>query len=215
MLRSSPGTGNRSILPAVVIRPIAPFSPNQSTPSGPIVIDVGVAGVPAVSGFDPAGGGISGTANSVATPEVLIRPISPGTPVNHKAPSGPATIAVAVACVLAVPGDDPAGGGTAGRANSVTTPAVVIRPISPGIPVNHSAPSDPAVMAVGRGVVLAVPAGDPAGGGTSGRVKLVTTPAGVVRPILPAPFSVNQRLPSEPVVIPCGSTSATRGIWKL
>jgi len=114
---------------------------------------------------------------------VLMRPISPGTPVNHKAPSGPATIPVAVACVLAVPGFDPAGGGTAGRGNSVTTPAVVIRPISPGMPVNQSAPSGPAAIAVGCGVVLAVPVGDPTGGGTWGRAKLATTPDGVMRPI--------------------------------
>ncbi len=31
----------------------------------------------------------------------------------------------------------------------------------------------------------------------------VTTPAGVIRPILPA-SSVNQRLPSGPAAIPCG-----------
>ena len=129
------------------------------------MIEVKVASVPAVPGDDPAGGGISGTANSVTTPVVLIRPISPGTPVNHRSPSGPAAIAVGIASVLAVPGDDPAGGGTAGRANSVTTPAEVIRPISPGIPVNRQpAPSGPAVIAVGWGVLPAVPAGDPAGG---------------------------------------------------
>ena len=42
-----------------------------------------VTGVPAVPGDDPAGGGIAGTANSVTTPAVVIRPTSPGTPVNH------------------------------------------------------------------------------------------------------------------------------------
>ena len=47
------------------------------------------------------------------------------------------------------PAGDPAGAGTAGTANSVTTPAVVIRPTSPGTPVNQSAPSGPAVMALG------------------------------------------------------------------
>ncbi len=210
------GTGNSVATPAVVIRPILPGTPvNQSAPSGPTVIAVRVASVPAVPGADPTGGGISGTANSVTTPDVVIRPISPGTPVNHKAPSGPAVIPVAVAGVLAVPGDDPAGGGTAGRGYSVTTPAVVIRPISPGMPVNQSAPSGPVVIAVGWGVVAAVPAGDPAGGGTEGKANWVTTPAGVMPPIWPDAFSANQRLPSEPVVIPSGCTISTRGIWKF
>ncbi len=210
------GTANSVTTPVVLIRPTAPGMPtNQSAPSGPAVIAVSVARVSAVPGNDPAGGGTAGMANSVTTPVVLIRPTMPGTPVNHRAPSGPTAIALAVAGVLAVPGNDPAGGGTTGKLNSVTTPAVVIRPILPGTPVNQSAPSGPAAIAVGWGVVLAVPGGDPAGGGTSGRAKLVTTPDGVMRPMRPAPVSVNQRFPSEPVAISSGCTSATRGMGKL
>ncbi len=40
------GNGNCWIAPAVVIRPIAPVSPNQSAPSGPVVMHVGLAGTP-------------------------------------------------------------------------------------------------------------------------------------------------------------------------
>ena len=59
-------------------------------------------------GPDPAAGGTSGIAKSVTTPAVVIRPTSPGTPVNQRQqPSGPATIAVRVAGVAAESGGDP------------------------------------------------------------------------------------------------------------
>ena len=186
------GVAYSETTPAVVIRPTSLGTPvNQRAPSGPAVISSRVTGVPAVPGDDPAGGGIAGTANSVTTPAVVIRPTSPGTPVNQSAPSGPTVTEVSVASVPAVPGDDPAGGGISGTANSVTTPVVVIRPTSPGTPVNHRPPSGPAAIAVGIASVLAVPGDDPAGGGTAGRANSVTTPAEVIRPISPG-IPVNQ-----------------------
>jgi hypothetical protein len=214
------GTGNSVTTPAVVMRPTAPVRPaNQSAPSGPTVIAVAVARVPAVPGAEPAGGGTAGKGNSVTTPAVVIRPISPGTPVNQRAPSGPAVIDVSVAGVLAVPGGDPAGGGTSGTANSVTTPAVVIRPTSPGTPTNQNAPSGPTVIAVGPGAGTEIGVGlagaGVAGAGMEGSGNSVRTPPAVIRPILSAAVSVNQRLPSGPVVIPCGRTIPTSGIEKV
>src|SRR5262245_4972429 len=78
------------------------------------------------------------------------------------------------------------------------TPAGVMRPIAPGTVlllgccVNQTLPSGPAVMkfSVVPGVMPAE--------------NSVTTPAGVIRPILFARASVNQRLPSGPRVIPAG-----------
>jgi len=40
----------------------------------------------------------------------------------------------------------------------------------------------------------------------------VTAPPGVMRPILLTPFSVNQRLPSTPVVMPYGVLLAVGGV---
>src|SRR5262245_55930850 len=74
-----------------------------------------------------------------------------------------------------------------------------MRPIGPGIEVllgccvNHTLPSGPAVMNTGE-----VPGVIPA-------ENWVTTPAGVIRPILFPGTSVNQRLPSGPRVIPAGA----------
>ena len=107
-----------------------------------------VAALLAVPAGDPAAGGIAGTANSVTTPAVVIRPISPGTPPNQ-GPVRSRSDRLSVAGVLAVPAGDPAGGGTTGTANSVTTPVVVIRPTFPGMPVNQSAPSGPVMIALG------------------------------------------------------------------
>src|SRR5450631_453950 len=119
-------------------------------------------------------------------PVVAIRPIllpEPGTEldpvsVNHSAPSGPAVMKKGKP--LAV-----------GRLNSVTTPAVVIRPILfPSYSANHSAPSGPAV----------IPSGTPAVGvGNS-----VNTPAIVMRPILLVPSSANHSAPCGPAVMPMG-----------
>ncbi len=75
-------------------------------------------------------------------------------------------------------------------ANSVTTPAVVIRPIFlPKYSVNQRLPSGPAAMY--QGLLFAV-----------GMANSVMTPAVVIRPIRLAPCSVNQRLPSGPAAIP-------------
>ena len=76
-----------------------------------------------------------------------------------------------------------------GRGNSVTTPAVVIRPIWLALlSVNQRAPSGPDVMK------LKVP---PPVTGNS-----VTEPEVVIRPIwLTDPPSVNQRAPSGPAAI--------------
>jgi hypothetical protein len=51
-----------------------------------------VTGKLAVAAVEADSGGIAGTANSVTTPAVVIRPTSPGMPVNQRAPSGPAAI---------------------------------------------------------------------------------------------------------------------------
>src|ERR1700757_175033 len=78
---------------------------------------------------------------------------------------------------------------------SVNDPAVVTRPILfPAFSVNQSALSGP--RAIPRGPLLAV-----------GIVNsLVTTPVGVIRPILLGLFSVTHRAPSEsgPAAMPQG-----------
>src|SRR6266496_3256808 len=75
--------------------------------------------------------------------------------------------------------------------NSVTTPAVVMRPILlASYSVNHRLPSGPAVMSKLRVV--------------EGKGNSVKTPAVVILPILLAPDSLNQRLPSAPAAIPSG-----------
>src|SRR4051794_15878667 len=81
-----------------------------------------------------------------------------------------------------------------GRGNSlVTTPAGVMRPISPEpASVNHNAPAGPLVR----------PAGPLPAPGTA--TSPVTTPAVVRRPIWSLLNSVNHRAPSEPTVILVG-----------
>src|SRR6266851_2254057 len=113
-----------------------------------------------------------GVANSVTVPPVVNLPILPPRgSVNHRALSGPVTIAC----------------GEAGTGNSENSPAVVMRPIMvfPDS-VNHSAWSGPTVIAPGCAL------GD-------GRGNSVTWPVPLaIRPILPAVISVNQRLSSGP-----------------
>src|SRR5450631_814036 len=119
-------------------------------------------------------------------PVVAIRPIllpEPGTEldpvsVNHSAPSGPAVMKKGKP--LAV-----------GRLNSVTTPAVVMRPILL-VPssANHSAPCGPAVMPMGKLL--------------SGSMNSVKVPVVVIRPICMRSFSVNHSAPSGPAVMPVG-----------
>ena len=71
-----------------------------------------------------------------------MRTIAPGSPpsVNHRLPSAPAVIPVGARSAVN-PGVLPA-------RNSVTTPAVVIRPMPPGLAgsVNHRSPSGPLVI---------------------------------------------------------------------
>ncbi len=136
--------------------------------------------------------------NSVMTPAVVMRPISPEpASVNQRAPSGPA---VMPAGVLPAPG----------TANSlVTTPAVVMRPIwSEPVWVNHRAPSGPAAMSFGA---------LPAPGTTNSTIEAwmaASLPAsGLMRPIRSPVFSVNQRLLSGPTVMfsgprPAGSVNS-------
>src|SRR5438309_1236169 len=82
-----------------------------------------------------------------------------------------------------------------GIRNSVTTPAVVIRPILlASNSVNQRFPSGPEVISK-----LDV---------VAGIENSVTAPAVVIRPILLPEFSVNQRAPSGPVVIACGAAPA-------
>ena len=107
-------------------------------------------------------------------PAVVIRPIllalsvfSVSDLLNQSAPSGP-TVNME---------------GCLATANSVTAPAVVIRPIlSPWISANHSAPSGPVTMSKG-----APP--------TVGTENSLITPAVVIRPILSAPASANHKAP--------------------
>src|SRR5512143_1309164 len=80
-----------------------------------------------------------------------------------------------------------------GMANSVMTPAVVIRPILlPAASVNQRAPSGPAVI---PGICPGV-----------GTANSVSTPAVVIRPIrgLKYALSVNHRAPSGPAVMAAG-----------
>src|SRR5207247_1675470 len=93
---------------------------------------------------------------------------------NHWAPSGPATISLAL-----LPG--------VGSGNSVIAPAVVIRPILLLKSVNHNAPSHPAVMAKGWPGLLTV--------------NSVMSPEVVMRPIWLAVYSVNHSAPSGPAMI--------------
>jgi hypothetical protein len=77
---------------------------------------------------------------SVIAPVVVIRPtpaLGNSVHVNHSAPSGPDVIPLGP--LLGV-----------GTANSVITPAVVMRPIWPDASVNHSASSGPFVIEVGE-----------------------------------------------------------------
>jgi hypothetical protein len=135
----------------------------------------------------------TGKGNSVMTPAVVIRPMSPpqGQPkpeaVNHSAPSGP---------VVMLPGTlFPV------RGNSVTSPDIVIRPINPPQQgeveaVNHIAPSGPAVIPSGTLFELL------------GMEYWVIEPEVVIRPMNPpqqfevAP--VNHSAPSGPGAITWG-----------
>src|SRR5437588_10216810 len=75
------------------------------------------------------------------------------------------------------------------RANSVTVPAVVMRPTLLALSsVNHRLPSDPAVMALVTNTSGAEPGVD--------RENSVTDPAVEIRPMPPLADSVNHRLPS-------------------
>src|SRR5262245_30358813 len=125
-----------------------------------------------------------------------MRPIAPGRAlllgrcVNQRLPSGPAVMRVS-----AVPGVMPA-------ENSVTTPAVVIRPIRLlPVSVNQRLPSGPRVIPTG--LLLGVMPAE----------NSVITPAGVIRPIQLLPFSVNQRLPSGPAVISAGALRNGSANW--
>ena len=100
--------------------------------------------------------------------------------VNHSAPSGPAVIAE---------GKPP----VAGRANSVTSPSAVTRPMrSVFISVNHIAPSGPAVMPNGPAV------GCRHGKGLRSRRRAV------MRPIRWSWDRVNHSAPSGPGVMTVG-----------
>src|SRR6516225_6365760 len=85
-----------------------------------------------------------------------------------------------------------------GMGNSVTTPAVVIRPIwfAPNS-VNHRLPSEPTAMLVG-------PLPD-----VMPLENMVTWPEGAIRPILLNEDSVNHRLPSGPGVMLEGAPAGT------
>src|SRR2546423_90268 len=112
--------------------------------------------------------------------------------VNQMLPSGPDVMPVGWTF-----GENAFGVGTG---NSMTDPLVVIRPMAL-LPwsMNHRAPSDPAVMAVGAPL--------PESDGNS-----VTTWPGVILPMRPWLCSVNQRLPSGPAAMPTGPAPALLGV---
>src|ERR1700682_4000689 len=87
----------------------------------------------------PAGSaGRSGMSISLIDPEVVTRPIRPGSSVNHNAPSGPAVIPRAKLPTLR-------------KGNSASTPEGEIRPTrSPCSSTNHAFPSGPAVIPAGE-----------------------------------------------------------------
>src|ERR1700687_3074117 len=160
--------------PAVVMRPIfiAEDSANQSAPSGPTTMLV-----------TPAAG--VGTGNSAISPAVVNRPIlfSAGS-VNQRAPSGPAVIAPRRL--------KPATTGWEGKGNSVSDPEVVIRPIRGYGPSsgNQSALSEP----VARPGWLSKMS-------TCGSGNSAMVPPVVMRPMLCALASMNQRAPSGPLAM--------------
>src|SRR5580658_1012617 len=139
---------------------------NHSAPSGPAVMLCGLK--------------LDVTGNCVIVPLAAIRPMASLTApsVNHMAPSGPSVI----------PEQQPESG--LGRGYSVTTPAVVIRPMA-FASVNQSAPSGPFRM----------PPRPATGVGTR---YSVTAPAVVMRPIIFVPRSVNHNAPSGPLVMNWG-----------
>src|SRR5207244_6484266 len=128
-------------------------------PSGPTAMSVGwLAAV--------------GTANSVTTPAVVIRPILlPACSVNHRLPSGPAVIPVGVLPAV----------GTAFSVTGWVSPYVGMRPtLFPAPSTRNSLPFGPG--ATPRGELAAV-----------GIAYSVNTPAVVTRAILLPVFSVTHR----------------------
>ena len=97
----------------------------HSAPSGPVTITL-----------KPPGDSVD-TGYSLSAPDVVIRAILCAS-MNQSAPSGPAVM--------------PSGDANANSGgNSVTVPAVVIRPTRlPSSSVNHSAPSGPAAIDDGK-----------------------------------------------------------------
>ena len=108
---------------------------------------------------------------------------------NQTLPSAPVVIPVGPRSAVK-PGVLPA-------TNRVTTPAVVMRPMAPGL----TGLGEPQ-RAVRPAVICA--------GWLPGTANSVTTPAVVMRPIRPL-ASVNHRLPSGPAVIPTGWRSTENG----
>src|SRR5215469_16131604 len=98
-----------------------------------------------------------------------------------------------------------------------TFPVVVIRPIRSSFEqfaslVNHSAPSDPAVMPSephrpGSPKLVTFPAVIPLGEMMLGSVNVVTLPLVVIRPIARDPGLANHSAPSGPAVIPLNEST--------
>ena len=174
--------------------PMSPFGVETTRPAGnvsvkptPVNVDalgllmVKLSEVDAFSAMLAAPKAFTIVGGAMAAP-VVMRPIwLPLDSVNQRLPSGPA----------AIPKGSPL---AVGIANSVMTPAVVIRPIleeerPERRSVNQRLPSGP--TAIASIWALAV-----------GTANSVMTPAVVIRPILLPLYSVNQRAPSGPAVIP-------------
>src|SRR5262249_30858761 len=132
-----------------------------------------------------------GIGYSVIAPAGVTRPnLSKLDSTNQRFPSGPAVM--------------PSGRlSNVGIVNTVTTPAVVMRPMAvaeKSRSANHRPPSGPVVI--------------PSGSLPDATGNSVMTPAVVMRPILPAERldSVNHSAPSGPAVISDGELAAV-GIW--
>src|SRR5215210_8232821 len=165
-------------------RPGSAPSVNHRLPSAPATMSVGAL-------F-----GVSPVVYAVTRPVGVMRPIAPAPPrsVNQTLPSGP----------FAMPVGWPSG--VMPVAYSVTLPVAgsrrAIWPVTPSS-VNHRSPPGPEVMWLGT-----CPEVKP---GTTPATYSVIEPSGAIRPIPPGPPCwVNQRLPSEPVVMSEGWLPSVR-----
>src|SRR5215204_4755194 len=175
---SSFGASENSVtVPAGVMRPMPSLSVNQMLPSGPSAIE-----------FGAAPGAIPAVKSGRSVPAGVIRPIAPDPLVNHRTPSGPATMSSGCPVV----------------ANCWKLPSLGRRrPIVSGpVSANQMFPSGPA--AIPRGLPAVVPAGN-----------CVMPPAAVTLATLLMLNSLTQRFPSAPAAMAPGSELRGRENWPM